>query len=84
MAACTHKKLELIQPREERLRCTCCHLVISKEELANGYCPECYELRGVRHYEFEEVEQEPGTTIRYRCEECGAIIEWDGQGTEQG
>jgi len=83
MTACKHHKLELIEPPKDKLRCTYCHLVISKEELANGHCPECYHLRGVRHYEFEEVAAKQGPAVRYRCEECGAVIEWDGPGNEQ-
>jgi len=82
MTACKHKKLELIQPCKDKLRCTYCNLVISKEELTNDYCPECYHVRGVRHYEFEEVKGKPGAAVRYRCEECGAIIEWEGPGTK--
>ena len=84
MARCTHKKLELIQPAKERVRCTHCHLVISREELAQGYCPECREVRGVSHYEFEEVKEKEEAKVRYRCEDCGAIIEWDRQGADQG
>jgi predicted RNA-binding Zn-ribbon protein involved in translation (DUF1610 family) len=78
MTECRHKRLVLIQPHKEKLRCTYCNLVISKEELTDGYCPECYHVRGVRHYEFEEVKAKPGAAVQYRCEECGAIIEWDG------
>ena len=78
MTTCKHKKLVLIQPPKDKIRCTYCNLVISKEELTNGYCPECYHVRGVRHYEFEEVKAKPGAAVQYRCEECGAIIEWDG------
>ena len=84
MASCAHKKLELMQPPKGRVRCTHCHLVISREELAQGYCPECHEVRGVSHYEFEEVKEKGKATIRYRCEDCGALIEWDGPGTAQG
>jgi len=83
VTACKHKKLVLITPPKDKVRCTYCHLVISKEELADGYCPECYEQRGVRHYEFEDVEPEQGPAVRYRCEDCGAVIEWDGPGSEK-
>ena len=84
MAGCTHEKLELIQPPKQRVRCTYCHLVIAREELVHGYCPECYEARGVSHYEFEEVKEKQQPNVRYRCEDCGAIIEWDGPRSEQG
>jgi predicted RNA-binding Zn-ribbon protein involved in translation (DUF1610 family) len=84
VASCRHKKLALIQPSKEKVRCTNCHLVIAKEELVHGYCPECHEVRGVSHYEFEEVKEEQEAKVRYRCEDCGAIIEWDGPGTDQG
>lgn len=84
MAGCRHEKLELIQPPKERVRCTYCHLVISREELVHGCCPECHEVRGVPHYECEEVKEKHQPKVRYRCEDCGAIIEWDGPRTEQG
>ncbi|MFC1814449.1 hypothetical protein ACFL0M_00605 [Thermodesulfobacteriota bacterium] len=34
------------------------------------------------HYEFEELKEKGENTIRYRYEDCGALIEWDGPGTE--
>jgi len=83
LASCKHKKLALIPPPKEKIRCTYCHLVISREELVHGYCPECHEVRGVAHYEFEEVKERQEAKVRYRCEDCGAIIEWDGPRNEQ-
>ena len=59
-------KLELMQPPKERVRCTYCHLVISRQELVHGYCPECREVRGVSHYEFEEVKEKEEAKVRYR------------------
>jgi predicted RNA-binding Zn-ribbon protein involved in translation (DUF1610 family) len=84
VASCRHKKLALIQPSKGKVRCTNCHLVIAKEELVHGYCPECHEVRGVSHYEFEEVKEKQEAKVRYRCEDCGTIIEWVGPGTDQG
>ena len=78
MTRCKHKNLELIQPPKEKIRCTFCHLVLSREELVHGCCPECREVRGVSHDEFEEVKERRDTRVWYRCEDCGAIIEWDG------
>lgn len=80
MAVCTHKKLELLPQRKEKVCCTHCHLIISRRELANGYCPECYQVRGVRQYEFQEVEDKAGDKVRYRCEDCGGIVEWEAPG----
>jgi hypothetical protein len=48
-------------------------LTISAEELGDGFCPECFEANGNKHYEFEPMAATQ-TGARYRCEECGAII----------
>jgi hypothetical protein len=48
-------------------------LTISSEELGDGFCPECFETNGNKHYEFESMAA-THTGVRYRCEECGAII----------
>lgn len=74
MAACNHKTLELLPERKKRLRCRNCHLTIDGEDLADGYCPECFEISGEKHYDFEEMESLDAGIARYRCEECGAIV----------
>jgi transposase-like protein len=50
-------------------------LTIIVDELGEGYCPECFEIDGKRRYEFEEIKAEERNTARYRCEDCGAVIE---------
>lgn len=75
MSSCTHSKLELLPEEKKRLRCLHCHLTIAADELGAGYCPECYELHGKKRYDFEKVEPEKKGITRYRCEDCGAIIE---------
>ncbi len=74
MAACSHTALELLPARKPTLRCRHCHLTLDAAELGGGYCPECYDRSGARRYEFEEVKS-ADSAARYRCEECGAIIE---------
>jgi hypothetical protein len=76
MSQCSHKTLTLLQERGERLRCKRCHLVISAKELAGGCCPECYAEGGERHYDFEPVAAKEEEITKYRCEQCGAVIEW--------
>ena len=74
MPDCKHTVLTLMPQPESRLRCRHCHLTISPEELQGSYCPECYEAYGQKRSDFEEIEADTETT-RYRCEDCGAIIE---------
>lgn len=74
MAICTHQKLVLLAPQEKKVRCRNCHLTINEEELADGFCPECYEVHGVRRSDFEPVETNDDEDVRYSCETCGAII----------
>jgi hypothetical protein len=50
-------------------------LTIDEESLGAGYCPECFERAGKKQYEFEEMQAVEGRLARYRCEECGAIVE---------
>ena len=73
MTTCNHTTLELLPERKKTLRCRHCHLTIDAEELANGYCPECFEMSGQKRYEFEQMES--AGVARYRCEECGTIIQ---------
>jgi hypothetical protein len=49
-------------------------LTIKAQELNLKYCPECFENSGKRRADFEKIET--GTNIRYRCEDCHAIIEY--------
>ena len=74
MTRCRHHHLALMPQKSQRLRCRRCHLTIAADELRGGYCPECYETSGVKHDDFEELVSQPRT--RYRCEQCGAIIEY--------
>lgn len=75
MPACNHHKLVLLQKKERRVRCKSCHLTISETELDGGFCPECYETRGVKEYGFDPVSSPQEDGITYRCEDCGAMIE---------
>jgi rubrerythrin len=74
MKVCRHSALELLPERNNTLRCRHCHLTLAGEELEDGFCPECFATSGTRRYDFEEVVTSSGRA-RYRCEECGAIIE---------
>ncbi len=76
MNGCRHRNLETLPGEKKRVRCRRCNLVISAEELGGGYCPECYETSGLRHYEFENISNDGETLIRYRCEECGEVLEY--------
>lgn len=75
MGYCYHTALELLPKRKKSLRCRHCHLTIAGEELADGFCPECFANEGTRRYEFDQLESSPSDRTRYRCEQCGAIIE---------
>jgi predicted RNA-binding Zn-ribbon protein involved in translation (DUF1610 family) len=57
------------------LRCVACHLTITEAELAGGPCPECYETRGQRSYEFETLQAPVRRSTGYRCDQCGLLIE---------
>lgn len=60
-----------------KLRCRHCHLTISKGELGEGYCPECFEETGEKRYDFESADTDSGDITRFRCEDCGALIKAD-------
>jgi hypothetical protein len=79
MSGCSHKNLTLLKERGDRLRCKKCHLVIAADELGGGCCPECYAVDGQRHYGFESVAVTEGEITKYRCEQCGVLIEWKEQ-----
>ncbi len=76
MSECTHKTLTLLKERGDRLRCRKCHLVISAEELGGGCCPECYAVSGERCFDFEKLAASEPEVTKYRCDRCGALIEW--------
>ena len=75
MTSCSHSTLTLLPQQKNRMRCRHCHLTIRADELGDSYCPECFEAEGQKRYEFEEVAAVESGTSRYRCEECGVIIE---------
>ena len=75
MTSCKHLTLFLLPEKKNMLRCRHCHLTIDPDELHGGYCPECFEVDGRRHYDFDEIEAADKEKIRYRCEQCGVIIE---------
>jgi hypothetical protein len=52
-------------------------LTIKADELGESYCPECFEIHGRKRYDFEEIVVAETGVTRYRCEECGVIIESD-------
>jgi hypothetical protein len=52
-------------------------LTITAEELNGSYCPECYEAHGMKNSDFEEISTPGEVKTRYRCEECGVIIDVD-------
>ena len=56
------------------MRCKRCHLTLSADELGDGYCPECFDRTGAKHYDFESLANSSGNVVRYRCEDCGVII----------
>jgi predicted RNA-binding Zn-ribbon protein involved in translation (DUF1610 family) len=74
VVSCKHTALEFLPARKRTLRCRHCHLTIDGEELGDGYCPECYDRSGERRYEFDALEALDDGAVKYRCEECGAII----------
>lgn len=78
MSGCSHKTLILLKERSDKLRCRTCHLVLTVDELTGGFCPECYEVRGEKRKDFEKLVIVDDRIAKYRCEECGATIEWEG------
>ncbi len=75
MTSCDHSTLILLPDKENMLRCRHCHLKIKPDELGESYCPECFEVDGSKRYDFEEIAAAAAEIDRYRCEDCGAIIE---------
>jgi len=74
MISCAHKTLVLLPGEKGRLRCKHCHLLITAEELGKSHCPECFEARRDKRYDFEEVQPAQEYAPKYRCEDCGVII----------
>jgi hypothetical protein len=52
-------------------------LTIKADELGERYCPECFEMHGKKQYDFEEIPEKETEIARYRCEDCGVIIQSD-------
>ncbi|HEU20465.1 MAG TPA: hypothetical protein ENO00_14005 [Deltaproteobacteria bacterium] len=75
MTSCRHLSLALLPDKKNMLRCRHCHLTINADDLHERYCPECYEVHGRKHYDFETIEAAETEKVRYRCEQCGVIIE---------
>jgi predicted RNA-binding Zn-ribbon protein involved in translation (DUF1610 family) len=75
MTSCTHRQLVLLRATHHRLRCRHCHLTINANDLTSRYCPECFETSKTKRYDFEEIVTPDSGIVRYRCEECGVMIE---------
>ena len=75
MALCNHSKLVLLPEDENRFQCEHCCLTIKADELGEDYCPECFETFGKKRYDFEEIPVGETVIVKYRCEDCGVIIE---------
>jgi hypothetical protein len=50
-------------------------LTINARDLTARYCPECFETSKTKRYDFEDVVTPDSGVVRYRCEQCGAMIE---------
>lgn len=75
MSACKHLQLVLLREQKNRLRCRYCHLTIHADELTSRYCPECFESSQTKRYDFDAVPEVTDGIARYRCEDCGVMIE---------
>ena len=74
MQDCLHRNLVVLKSSLKRLRCRNCHLTLMKDELADGYCPECFETTGKKHDDFEEIVLTGGGNGGFRCEDCGIML----------
>ena len=74
MSSCSHTTFELLPEPASRLRCRHCHLTLARDDLKDGFCPECFDNSGLKQYEFEELVEAKSGIARYRCEKCGIII----------
>ncbi|MCK5515084.1 MAG: hypothetical protein KAJ00_11345 [Deltaproteobacteria bacterium] len=75
MSSCKHEVLTLVSIKRNKLRCRHCYLTISEDELGSDCCPECLAVHKIRRRDFEKIIPEDSGTIRYCCEQCGAVIE---------
>lgn len=75
MDDCAHTNLTVLNQAKPKLRCRYCHLTIAADDLPDGFCPECYEASGYKKYDFDAVPTPDSKQTRYRCEDCGIIIE---------
>ena len=75
MASCAHTNLTQLPEPEKRLRCRHCHLTMAAGDLKEEFCPECFENSGEKRYDFESLETDTSSAVKYRCEQCGVIIE---------
>jgi len=75
MNTCRHLQLVLLPAQKNRLRCRHCHLTIDADELTSRYCPECFENSRKKRYDFDDVAAVTDDIARYRCEDCGVMIE---------
>lgn len=73
--ACRHRQLVLLPAQKARVRCRHCHLTINIGDLTTRYCPECFATYKTKRYDFEDLVTVDSGTTRYRCEECGILIE---------
>ena len=74
MNSCKHRNLVLLSQPKDRIRCRHCHLTMKRDELSHHYCPECYEVEGVKRFDFEPVAEPEIEKVHYRCEDCGVLI----------
>ncbi len=74
MEDCPHTNLVVLNAAQQKLRCRHCHLKIAAADMQDEFCPECYEATGYKKYDFDVVESNGLTSVRYRCEDCGIII----------
>ncbi len=75
MLTCTHRQLVLLPAQKARERCRYCHLTINAGDLTARYCPECFETHKTKRYAFEALVTVDSGITRYRCEDCGMLIE---------
>jgi len=75
MTLCSHINLVLLPAAKNKLRCRHCYLTIKADELGKSFCPECFEIHSEKRYDFEEIAETEKGVVRYRCEDCGVIIE---------
>jgi len=75
MISCIHSNLVLLPLTKKRMRCRHCYLKIRADELGKSFCPECFEIHSEKRYDFEDIAETETGVVRYRCEDCGVIIE---------